>query len=148
MIPRSAQDDRNFDGARAGIRAATGRSRAEELVRMSRAKRPDSEEIENNSCESETVGNTTSTNSIEIQPIVIMPSSTTLRRAPAPSSDSEAPESFSEPVATAPWLAVVAEKVKAIRYGVVQIVIHDSKVVQIERTERTRFDVPQAAQGR
>jgi len=51
-------------------------------------------------------------------------------------------------VATAPWLAVVAEKVKAIRYGVVQIVVHDSKVVQIERTERTRFDVPQAAQGR
>jgi len=33
--------------------------------------------------------------------------------------------------------------VKAVRYGVVQIVIHDSKVVQIERTERTRFDVPQ-----
>jgi len=77
-----------------------------------------------------------------------MPNSTTLRRAPVPSSDSEPAESFSEPVATAPWLAVVAEKVKAIRYGVVQIVVHDSKVVQIERTERTRFDVPQAAQGR
>jgi len=42
----------------------------------------------------------------------------------------------------------VAEKVKTIRYGVVQIVVHDSKVVQIERTERTRFEVPPAAQGR
>jgi hypothetical protein len=31
------------------------------------------------------------------------------------------------------------------RFGVVQIVVHDSKVVQIERTERMRFDVPPAA---
>ena len=43
-----------------------------------------------------------------------------------------------------PWLALVAEKVKQMRFGVLQIVIHDSRVVQIERTERTRFDVPQA----
>ena len=43
-----------------------------------------------------------------------------------------------------PWLSVVTDSVKSIRYGVVQIVVHDSKVVQIERTERTRFDVPQA----
>ena len=43
----------------------------------------------------------------------------------------------------APWLSVVTDKVKTMRYGVVQIVVHDSKVVQIERTERTRFEVPQ-----
>jgi hypothetical protein len=42
----------------------------------------------------------------------------------------------------------VTEKVKSMRYGIVQIVIHDSKVVQIERTERTRFDVPQATGSR
>ena len=48
----------------------------------------------------------------------------------------------------APWLSLVAEKVKTMHYGVVQIVIHDSKVVQIERTERTRFDAPQPVTGR
>lgn len=47
-----------------------------------------------------------------------------------------------------PWLTVVAEKVKSMRYGVVQIVVHDSKVVQIERTERTRFDVPNGSVGK
>ena len=40
------------------------------------------------------------------------------------------------------WISVVAEKVNTMRFGVVQIVVHDSKVVQIERTERTRFEVP------
>ena len=73
-----------------------------------------------------------------------MPAATNhLRRTPASASDSDTAEPFSEPTVSAPWLAVVAEKVKAVRYGVVQIVIHDSKVVQIERTERTRFDIPQ-----
>ena len=38
-----------------------------------------------------------------------------------------------------PWLSLVREKVETLRYGVVQIVIHDSKVTQIERTERTRI---------
>ena len=40
-----------------------------------------------------------------------------------------------------PWLALVADKVKTLHYGVVQIVVHDSRVVQVERTERHRFDV-------
>jgi hypothetical protein len=38
------------------------------------------------------------------------------------------------------WLSIVREKVESLRFGVVQIVIHDSKVTQIERTERTRID--------
>ena len=29
---------------------------------------------------------------------------------------------------------------KGIRYGSVEIIVHDSKVVQIERKEKTRFD--------
>ena len=37
------------------------------------------------------------------------------------------------------WLALVREKVETLRFGVVQIVIHDSKVTQIERTEKTRI---------
>jgi hypothetical protein len=71
-----------------------------------------------------------------------MPTATSLRR-PLSQPDSEGSESFPESAA-APWLSIVADKVKNIRYGVVQIVVHDSKVVQIERTERTRFEVPPA----
>jgi hypothetical protein len=41
----------------------------------------------------------------------------------------------------APWLALVVEKVRSLQYGVVQIVVHDSHVVQVERTERHRFNV-------
>jgi hypothetical protein len=40
-----------------------------------------------------------------------------------------------------PWLDVVHEKVESLRFGVVQIIVHDSKVVQIERTEKTRMDL-------
>ncbi len=38
------------------------------------------------------------------------------------------------------WLDVIQEKVGSLRFGVVQIIVHDSEVVQIERTERIRFD--------
>ncbi len=38
------------------------------------------------------------------------------------------------------WLAVVRAKVEGLRYGVVQIVVHDHKVTQIECTEKTRID--------
>jgi hypothetical protein len=37
------------------------------------------------------------------------------------------------------WLELVREKVQSLRFGVVQIVVHDSKVTQIERTEKTRL---------
>jgi len=77
-----------------------------------------------------------------------MPSPASLRRAPAPQPENNVPDQLAEPAAAAPWLNMVADKVKSIRFGVVQIVVHDSKVVQIERTERTRFEVPPAAQGR
>ncbi len=44
------------------------------------------------------------------------------------------------PATPAPdWLAVVREKVEGLRFGVVQIVVHDAKVTQIERTEKTRL---------
>ena len=48
----------------------------------------------------------------------------------------------------APWLSVVADNVKNLRYGIIQVIVHDSKVVQIERTERTRFDASGTFQGR
>ena len=40
------------------------------------------------------------------------------------------------------WLELVRQKVEGLSYGVVQIVVHDHKVTQIERTERTRLDAP------
>lgn len=42
------------------------------------------------------------------------------------------------------WLEVVRRQVGSLRYGVVQIVIHDSQVTQIEKTERVRLDRPPA----
>lgn len=57
-------------------------------------------------------------------------------------------ESIEESATASPWVAVVTDKVKSMRYGIVQIVVHDSKVVQIERTERTRFDIPQSTSQR
>ena len=41
--------------------------------------------------------------------------------------------------ASADWLELVREKVQGLRFGVVQIVVHDSKVTQIERTEKMRL---------
>ena len=43
------------------------------------------------------------------------------------------------------WLEVVRQHVSSLRFGVVQIVVHDSHVTQIERTERVRFDQPRSA---
>ncbi|MDD2763566.1 MAG: YezD family protein [Opitutaceae bacterium] len=45
------------------------------------------------------------------------------------------------------WVALVREKVESLRFGVVQIVVHDRKVTQIERTEKTRLDAPVAGSG-
>ena len=39
-----------------------------------------------------------------------------------------------------PWVRLVQGQVEAMRFGVVQIVVHDSRVVQIERTEKLRLD--------
>jgi hypothetical protein len=38
------------------------------------------------------------------------------------------------------WVRLVQGQVEAMRFGVVQIVVHDSRVVQIERTEKLRLD--------
>jgi hypothetical protein len=42
------------------------------------------------------------------------------------------------------WLEIVRSKVEGLSFGVVQIVVHDRKVTQIERTEKTRLDAPSA----
>jgi hypothetical protein len=38
------------------------------------------------------------------------------------------------------WVRLVQAQVETMRFGVVQIVVHDSRVVQIERTEKLRLD--------
>jgi hypothetical protein len=45
------------------------------------------------------------------------------------------------------WLSLVREKVETLRYGVVQIVVHDARVTQIERTERTRLESAEGTEG-
>ena len=42
------------------------------------------------------------------------------------------------------WLEIVRRQVGSLRYGVVQIVVHDSQVTQIEKTERVRLDKSRA----
>ena len=38
------------------------------------------------------------------------------------------------------WFKLVQTQVETLKFGTVQITIHDSKVVQIERVEKTRLD--------
>ena len=38
------------------------------------------------------------------------------------------------------WLELVVQNIKSLHYGVVEIVVHDSRVIQIEKTERMRLD--------
>ena len=38
------------------------------------------------------------------------------------------------------WLAVIRSQVESLKFGTVQITVHDSKVIQIERNEKTRLD--------
>jgi hypothetical protein len=52
------------------------------------------------------------------------------------------PESTLHPSQTSAepeWLEIVRAKVRDLRYGVVQLVVHDGRVTQIERTEKTRL---------
>lgn len=53
---------------------------------------------------------------------------------------SETAAPASAPTAEPEWLALVRSQVRSLRYGVVQLVIHDGRVTQIERTEKTRLD--------
>jgi len=48
----------------------------------------------------------------------------------------------SQGVNPANWLEIVRQQVGTLRYGVVEIIVHDSQVTQIERTERLRLDKP------
>lgn len=49
-----------------------------------------------------------------------------------------------EATGEAGWLELVRHHVGSLRYGVVQIVVHDSHVTQIETTERVRLGKPRS----
>lgn len=38
------------------------------------------------------------------------------------------------------WVEAVRKQVSSLRFGLVQIVVHNGRVVQIEKTEKIRFD--------
>ena len=53
---------------------------------------------------------------------------------------SRLPRTYDPPVKLTPeWLELVKRQVDSLQYGVVQIVIHDSQVTQVEKTERVRL---------
>ena len=37
------------------------------------------------------------------------------------------------------WLSLVRAQVEALKFGVVQLVVHDGRVTQIDRTEKVRL---------
>jgi hypothetical protein len=51
----------------------------------------------------------------------------------------ESTEKSAQATAEPEWLALVRAQVRDLRYGVVQLVVHDGRVTQIERTEKTRL---------
>jgi hypothetical protein len=53
----------------------------------------------------------------------------------------------SDPAAEPAWLGLVRAKVEGLSFGVVQIVVHEGKVTQIERTEKTRIESAPAEQS-
>jgi hypothetical protein len=43
------------------------------------------------------------------------------------------------------WVDRILENIEGLQYGHIQIIIHDGKIVQIDRLERQRFDQPESA---
>ena len=38
------------------------------------------------------------------------------------------------------WIEVIKEKLSGLRYGQILLTVHDGRIVQIERTEKTRLE--------
>jgi hypothetical protein len=50
-----------------------------------------------------------------------------------------------EPTELPHWLKIVEGSVSALRFGTVQIVVHEGRVTQVDSTERTRFTTRETA---
>lgn len=46
-----------------------------------------------------------------------------------------------------PWLKALRQRVQSLRFGSVQLVIHEGRITQIEATEKLRFDRPEVPAG-
>lgn len=55
----------------------------------------------------------------------------------------KSPLNDSDPADDQEWLELVRQKVSKLRFGSVQITVHDGRVTQVETVEKTRF-VPRA----
>jgi hypothetical protein len=45
------------------------------------------------------------------------------------------------------WLELVRQQVASLKFGTVQIIVHDSRVTQVDRVEKVRLDPPSPNQG-
>ena len=45
------------------------------------------------------------------------------------------------------WIDIVRRKVEAMRFGSVQIIVHEGRVTQVESTEKTRLPVDSSPLG-
>lgn len=45
------------------------------------------------------------------------------------------------------WLERIADQVSGLQYGQVTITVHEGRIVQIDRLERTRYDQPSSKQN-
>jgi len=70
-----------------------------------------------------------------------MDSSRVSPNLPRPMKTPKSPDSPAVPEGPDPteWLEIVRDQVSKLRYGSVQITVHDGRVTQVESTERTRF---------
>jgi hypothetical protein len=44
-----------------------------------------------------------------------------------------------------PWIKIVEERVAALKFGTVQIVVHEGRVTQVDSTERTRLNASESS---
>lgn len=58
------------------------------------------------------------------------------KAAPTAAAPAPAPVTNADPE----WIEVIRQHVASLRFGVIQVVIHEGRVVQIERTEKYRLN--------
>ena len=46
------------------------------------------------------------------------------------------------------WVEPLLDAVRQLRFGSVEITVHDGRIVQIERKEKLRFETPASSKGR
>ena len=51
----------------------------------------------------------------------------------------KSPSNDSVPAEDQEWLELVSQKVSKLRFGSVQVTVHDGRVTQVETIEKTRF---------